>query len=91
MGIEIKRHQTLADFVTQQSGDLQEWVNMCMQNGISVTDEIPPGTNISVAVTNRKTRNYFIRKGREISTMPGKELLPGGIDYMQIGNDFRIR
>jgi hypothetical protein len=89
MGIKIKKHQTLADFVTQQSGDLQAWVNTCLQNGISVTEDLAPGTSLNVEVTNRKTRNYFIRKQREISSVPPQRVLPGGIGYMQIGNDFK--
>ncbi|KAA2245485.1 hypothetical protein F0L74_05880 [Chitinophaga agrisoli] len=87
----IKRHQTLADFATQYTGSIQGLVQVAQLNGLSMTDDIAPGTDL---VTGEviDVRNSTQTTGDEIATI-GRVLEPEqleGIGYWIISLDFKV-
>jgi hypothetical protein len=86
----IKKHQTTLDFVTQYSGALDGLFTMALLNGISITSEPAPGTNLQVEVVDLKTVKYYATSGLDVQSNGITNVRPGGIGYMQIGNDFKV-
>lgn len=88
----IKRHQTFFDFVTQHAGSMEAVFDVAAANGNGITDDVAPGTELICVPSNLFVVNSYLRGGYEVSTnfeLDGET--PGGIDYMQIGNDFIVR
>lgn len=88
----IKKQQTLFDFVTQFAGSMEGAFEMALLNGIGITELIAPGTALQVIEHDIKTVNTFKNHRLDITTflisiVPAP---PGGIGYMQIGNDFVV-
>jgi hypothetical protein len=90
----LKKHQTPLDFVTQHGGDLEGLFEMAALNGMSITKDVVPGTQLEVAEAELKTIRFYKRSGLDIKTnyllMSGGYVKPGGIGYMQIENDFIV-
>lgn len=88
----IKRHQTFLDFVTQHAGGIEALFEVAGKNGIGITDDVAPGTELGCTPTNLLVVNTYLRGDFEVSAnfdLDGET--PTGIDYMQIGNDFIVR
>lgn len=89
--LELKKHQSLADYSTQYAGSVEAWFALAQLNGLRITDEVADGTVLAVDVLNQKTVDYFIQKGVDVvSAKKASEIKPGGIGYMQIQNDFKV-
>ena len=87
----IKKHQTFADFVTQQAGSMNEMFNVALSNGISISDQPDPGTALEVVASDLKVTAFFIKSELNIAgAVPVGVTILGGIGYMQIGNDFKV-
>lgn len=88
----IKRHQTFFDFVLQHAGSMAAVFECASSNGIGITDDVEPGTELAISAIDLFVVNSYKRGGFEVSTNFEKDngSVPGGIDYMQIGNDFKV-
>lgn len=88
----IKRHQTFFDFVTQHAGSMEVVFVSASLNGIGITDDVEPGSELAISASNLFVVNSYIRGGLEVSTNFDLDnvVWPGGIGYMQIGNDFKV-
>lgn len=86
----IKNRQTVVDFTTQNAGDIESLFNVAEANGIGITDDVAPGTLLSVETTDNKVSGFY--EGSELDiTTTDKGAQPGGIGYMQIGSSFIIK
>lgn len=87
----IKKHQELSDFTTQYAGTLSSLFEMAKLNGLSITDEVAPGMALKINKAELKVARYYANAGIDVvSTKKVSELKPGGVGYMQIGNDFKV-
>lgn len=90
----IKKHQTLMDFAAQHGGTLDTIFAIAVGNGISISALPAPGTLLLVPETdsaNKKVVAAYIANGLTIATDLNLLSKPkGGINYMQIGNDFKV-
>ena len=86
----IKQRQTVLDFTTQHSGTMEALFVVAVSNGIGITDDIAPGTELTASVVEQKTVSFYAKSLYDITTIAGDQLLPGGIGYMQIGTSFKV-
>lgn len=86
----IQQHQTLLDFAVQNAGDLQGLFQIAGDNGLGVTDAPAPGASLQVDVENIAVVSFFETSVDQPTTRPEAQPLPGGIGYMQIGNNFKV-
>lgn len=92
-GQELRKHQTMFDFVTQHAGSIEGVFEAAIMNGISITESVAPGEQLDVSSIDEKVAGAFAQKGLVIST--GQPLadgikLPGGIGYMKIEATFIV-
>ena len=87
---QIQQHQTLLDFAVQHAGDLQGLFQIAGDNGIGVTDAPAPGAVLQVEVEKIEVAGFFADAVDQPTTRPEAQRLPGGIGYMQIGNNFKV-
>ncbi len=86
----IKKNQTLLDFAVQFGGDTSDWLLVALANNLRLTDDVAPGTELAVVSSTPRVTNYLLQSGLDITG--GKNLLDlGGIGYMQIGTNFKVR
>lgn len=90
----LKQNQSALDFATQTSGDLKSLIDFCLLNGLSITEEIQAGTEVSVPETEHKNEiiaDYFESKNIELSTSSPRAIsIILGIGTMTIGSDFDV-
>jgi hypothetical protein len=93
----IKKRQTLVDFVTQHTGgSADELFKTALDNGISPTDDIQPGTALVTTVVKQDVVDLFANKDSGsapidiISNVDVNEIVQGGIGYMKIGSSFIV-
>lgn len=87
----IKRHQKVTDFATQFAGTLESLFDVCMLNGIGITDEVAAGTELKVDAVDKEVIGFYETAVEDIVTNErGDIVLLGGIGYMQIGSSFRV-
>lgn len=87
----IKKHQTFVDFVTQASGALDGLFECAKLNGLSVTYDIAPGTQLLSVQLNDEVISFFKTQNMDIVGSPlSPEVFPGGIGNMQIGTSFKV-
>lgn len=87
---QLLKHQTIADFVTEYAGDLNNWFVVAALNGIAITEPSQPGVNYEVIVSEPTVVNYFLKYGLHVSNT--YKILPirrQGIGYMKITNPAR--
>lgn len=86
--------QTLADLAVVHAGSLEAWLALASANGLSVTDDIRPETEIELSPVLRKdVVNQFALSGRQPATALHVESgvpLRGGVGYMAVGVDFIV-
>lgn len=88
---EMLKHQELTDFTTQRCGTLSSLFEVAQLNGLSITDDVAPGTMLKQNVAEPAVVRFFTNKRIDIVNLPKpKDVKPGGIGYMQIGNDFIV-
>jgi hypothetical protein len=88
----IKKHQNIVDFTAQQAGSVEALFSVSVLNGISITGDVEPGTNLKTAAPlNNKVVADLIKYEVDIVSDPIMEAtIQGGIGFMQIGNDFIV-
>ena len=86
----IKKDQTIFDFITQHGGAVDGVFEMCLANGIGITDEVAPGTELTVEVTDKETVQFFVAKPFNCQTGYVASVGAAGIGGYQIGIDFQI-
>lgn len=90
----IKKHQTVMDFAAQHGGSLDTIFIIALKNGISISALPTPGTELAVPETelaDSKVVATYKANGLTIATDLNLLSKPkGGINYMQIGNDFKV-
>lgn len=86
----IKERQTVVDYTCQNSGTLEALFELAELNGISITQDLAPGTLLKARPVERKTVRFYALSVLDIVTDKTIEPMPGGIGYMQIGNTFKV-
>jgi len=87
---EIKQRQTLIDFTCQNSGSIEALFDVAQENGVSITEEIAPGTQLSAPEIDRKTVAFYQKSIHDITTDQNVQPVQGGIGFMQIGTTFKV-
>ena len=86
----IKRHQTLLDFATQNSGAADSTVDTALLNGVGITEDMPAGMELQTGdVINARNVASIQNKGLEFATKDNAEIKQG-IGFWRIGIDFKI-
>jgi hypothetical protein len=92
----IQQGQSLMDISIQKCGSATALFQLALLNGFSVTQDVPVGTEVLLpAVVNAGIAQYFEDKGivpatAEAAAKKFEQLQKGGINYMQVGVDFRV-
>ena len=81
----IRKHQTLFDFTCQHCGSMEAVFVFAMLNGIGITDEVPPGTQLETVVVDNKVVADYVKSKLVIATAFAMPFIPsGGIGFMRI-------
>jgi hypothetical protein len=93
MQVEIKARQTPLDIAIREGGTLDSVFEVAALNGIGITDNLKPGTTVTVpTVAVAEVANYF----RKYAIYPGSAtielgtLIPEGVNFWGIEYDFII-
>lgn len=88
----LKKYQTTLDFSTQYFGTAEALFLMANLNGIAITDEPAPGTQLVTETVDLKVVTAYRLNGLDITTAINYDpsIIYGGIGYMQIQNDFKV-
>jgi len=93
----LQQGQGLMDVAVQHCGDAGALFSLALANGLSITEELSPGTILELPeVSNVGIKKYFSDK--ELVPATGEdsnkkfiELSPEGVDYWAISEDFIIQ
>jgi hypothetical protein len=87
----LKKHQTFLDYTTQHSGSLDGLFEMAQLNGLTITENVVPGTSLQKLVFNNRVAEEYKKMGVDVVSNKdlGIEITVGGIGAMQIGNTFK--
>lgn len=89
--VSVREGQTLWDIAIQESGSIEAAFELAELNGLSVTDDLIANQVLTTAtIRDSEIVTFFSSKNRKPASAIGKKVRPGGIDYMQIGNDFKV-
>lgn len=92
--MRVKQNQTTLDLATQKSGDVAAVLDLCLANGLSITDALAPNSELKDYETNFKNDlvlNFFAAKNKELATGGTKaEAIPLGVGTMIIQTNFDI-
>lgn len=91
--IKALSNQTPVDLALQATGSIETWFDVAQLNGLSITDNLTPGVSYIVPETIIDKQAVVAFSGTHkpasgLSNMTFKK--PGGIGFMQIGNDFKV-
>jgi hypothetical protein len=86
----MQQRQTVADFTCQHCGTMEALFLLAELNGISVTENVAPGTELKAIPTENKIIAFYANSILDIVTEDIDRVKPGGIGYMQIQNDFIV-
>lgn len=88
----IKKQQTPIDFTAQYAGSVEGLFETAMSNGISITDQPNPGSEMKIEVIEKQTTAFYAGSELDITGAFSRSAYVrlGGIGYMQIGNDFIV-
>lgn len=87
---KIKERQTVIDFACQHAGTLEALFDVAVLNGVSITQNVAPGTMLLTPVEDLKTVAFYNNNVVDIVTNQNAQPVPGGIGYMQIGTSFKV-
>jgi phospholipase C len=96
MPLIVLDRQVLIDMCLESTGDMARLFDTANANGQSITWYPDPG-EACITVVPAAERKALLKVFADRSNAPasadmdGAVQLPGGIDYMQVGNDFRVR
>jgi hypothetical protein len=86
----IKKHQTLLDFATQYEGAADGTAQTAILNGIGITEDMPPATQLQAAdIANQRNVANIQQQGLEFATKDNFQI-GAGIAFWRIGIDFKI-
>jgi hypothetical protein len=89
----VDEGQNMMDVALQHLGAASAVYDLAFKNGISVTHRITPGQTLELpAPVNAGLVKYFAAEGIVIATEQNETVTErkGGINYMQIGTDFKV-
>lgn len=87
----IKERQTITDLAVQYAGDASAAPDIALANGLSITSDVMPGTEIIIPnVVNQEVVLFFKINKQAPAMKTDKANKPGGIGYMQMGTDFKV-
>lgn len=84
---QIRVRQTVPDFACQCAGQLDALFEIAELNGISITEDVEPGTELLLNEADQRVITFFKNNTEDIVT---DAHIPGGIDYMAVGVDFIV-
>ena len=84
--------QTLLDIAVQHTGNAANAVEIAAENGLSLTGDVEPGTEIALPTDpDKAVVNYYSVNGYQPATALGESVvIYGGINYMGIEIDFVV-
>ena len=83
--------QTMPDIAIQYCGSIAAWPELAKLNGLSMTDQVTPGTSLILPeVVDKSIVSYFKEKGYKPATDFTYDNLEG-IDYWQVFNQFEVQ
>ena len=84
--------QTFLNKVLEQTGDIENVMEMALLNNVSITDDVSIGTEIlSTPVTNNQIVNYFSERKPANKKIQDNVVIPiNGIGYMKIESTFKV-
>jgi len=92
--ITVLQGQSLFDIAVQEFGSVEAIHALATLNGLSVTDELVPGTLLQkTIVVDKRIATYYSNKGlmpATAGTADAEVVIQGGLGYMAIGIDFII-
>jgi hypothetical protein len=85
----------MADITVQSAGALDAWFALALLNNKAITERLAPGEALLTPAPDPRlalmARRLQQPDNRPASgTLDEETTLPGGIGYMQIGNDFVV-
>lgn len=86
----VEPGQNILDVLLQEQGSINELLEFAVENDITPTEECTPGQELLVEPKTNQVTNYYKTKGiTPASNHPTINQLPGGINFMSIGGDFK--
>ena len=94
MEIKVLNGQSLFDIAIQSAGSIEAVFDIALANGISITDDLEPGTVLVVpAVLNRQVAEYYRVNGIQPATgitVSDAPALQEGVEFWGIEYDFIV-
>jgi hypothetical protein len=94
MEVKVLNGQSLFDLAIQAAGSVEAVFDIAAANGVSITDELQPGTILVIpAVSNRQVADYYRSNSIRPATTLGAhdvEFITEGINYWRIEYDFEV-
>lgn len=89
--ITIREGQCLLDICMQYNGTIDQLLDTAKLNGLSMTGLLTVGGWLQTTdVVNDARAVQFLQQKKAIPASVTENALPGGIDFMQIGSDFKV-
>jgi hypothetical protein len=89
--MEAMDRQNLLDIALQYCGDFASAIEIARLNGLSLTDDIDPGTELALPdVADTRTVANFKSLGIAPATAIQEGDLPTGLGYLIIGESFMV-
>ena len=84
--------QTFLNKVLEQTGDIENVMEMALLNNVSITDDVVIGGEfLSTPVTNNQIVNYFSERKPANKKIHDNVVIPiNGIGYMKIESTFKV-
>lgn len=87
----IKKHQTTLDFAAQHAGAAEAAFDIALINGIGITDEPTPGTDLlPVGIFDDRVAAFYQETGLVIATKTKANDVLAGIGYWIINVNFKV-
>lgn len=83
--------QSLLDIALQETGSVEQALNIAKYNNIRLTDDIEAGTELQMPSANQNTAlKYFTLNQVKPATAIDTDIPTGGINYMAVQLDFIV-
>lgn len=87
--------QERIDMTVQSTADVERWFEVVQGLSSGLTDRLAVGSEVMLPEAAGPKKRLAERlqrwNNRPASAYEGLDALPGGIGYMQVGSDFRVR
>jgi hypothetical protein len=94
MEVKVLNGQSLFDLAIQVAGSVEAVFDIALANGISITDELRPGTVLTIpAVVGRQVADYYAANGICPATAlsaSDEMLLRNGVEFWALEFDFAV-